>query len=230
MRQSLVRVRMAAKKISAEFCLGDPAFCSCKKNIYQLLCGILYFMRKQDAFAPNFLDQKDGRFRELQGTCESVFWQLRQSGIGVNPKKAAVISKSEENHLWASGILGCSSPTALQRTVFFYLGKNFCLRGGEEQQELKPSQLIRKRNPGQNVYVETGSKNRSGGLKEMNVDNKVVPIYACPAAGKRCLVWFTPKQTAIYCVWEGCALLEAKKWHSQEFKGAMVPLPACREA
>ena len=77
----------------------------------------------------------------------------------------------------------------MQRTVFFYLGKNFCLRGGEEQQELKPSQLIRKRNPGQNVYIETGSKNRSGGLKEMNVDNKVVPIYACPAAGERCLVY-----------------------------------------
>ena len=35
------------------------------KSIYQLLYGILRFMRKQDAFAPNFLDQKDGRFREL---------------------------------------------------------------------------------------------------------------------------------------------------------------------
>ena len=29
--QSLVRVRVAAKKVSAEFCLGDPAFCSCEK-------------------------------------------------------------------------------------------------------------------------------------------------------------------------------------------------------
>ena len=70
-------------------------------------------MRKQDAFASNFLDQKDGHFHELQGTCESVFEQLRQSGIGANPKQATVISKSEENHFWASGILGCSSPTAL---------------------------------------------------------------------------------------------------------------------
>ena len=41
----------------------------------------------------------------------------------------------------------------------------------------------------QYVDVETGSKNRSGGLKELNVDNKVVPIYACPAAGERCLVY-----------------------------------------
>ena len=80
-------------------------------------------MRKQDAFAPNFSDQKDGRFRELQGTCLSVFRQLRQSGIEENPKKAGVISKFEEKYRWASGILGCSSPTDLQRTVFFYLGK-----------------------------------------------------------------------------------------------------------
>ena len=29
----------------------------------------------------------------------------------------------------------------------------------------------------------------SGGLKELNVDNKVVQIYACPAAGERCLVY-----------------------------------------
>ena len=28
-------------------------------------------------------------------------------------------------------------------------------------------------------------------------------------------VRFIPKQTAIYCVWEGCALLEAKKWHAK---------------
>jgi len=83
-------------------------------------------------------------------------------------------------------ILGCSSPKALQRTVFFYSGKNFILRGGEEQRRVKPPQLICKKNPDPCVYVETGSKNRSGGL---NVGNKVVPIYASAAAGERCLVY-----------------------------------------
>ena len=73
--------------------------------------------------------------------------------------------------------------------VFFYIGKVFCLRGGEEQRQLKPSQLTRKKEPDHYVYVETGSKNRSGGLKELNVENKVVPVYASPAAGERCLVY-----------------------------------------
>ena len=40
-------------------------------------CFVGFCMRKQDAFVSNFLDQKDGHFRKLQGTCESVFRQLR---------------------------------------------------------------------------------------------------------------------------------------------------------
>ena len=95
-------------------------------------------MRKRDPCAPNFLDQKDGCFRELIGTCESVFRILRQSGVGANLQKAAAISK-EENMLWETGILSCSMPKSLQRTVFFYLGKDFCLRGCEELRQLKPS-------------------------------------------------------------------------------------------
>ena len=159
------------------------------KSLYQILCGILHFMRKRDPCAPNFLDQKDGRFRELIGTCESVFRILRQSGIGANPQKAAAISKEEENILWETGILSCSMPKSLQRAVFFYMGKDFCLRGGEEQRQLKPSQLVHKRDPDHYVYIETGSKNRSGGLRQINVENKIVPIYASPAAGERCLVF-----------------------------------------
>ena len=49
--------------------------------------------------------------------------------------------------------------------------------------------MTRKKEPDHYVYVETGSKNRSGGLKELNVENKVVPVYASPAAGERCLVY-----------------------------------------
>ena len=46
--QSLVRVRMAARKISAEFCLGDPAFCSCEK------CG-----DKCPKYSPSFQTARD---------------------------------------------------------------------------------------------------------------------------------------------------------------------------
>ena len=128
-------------------------------------------------------------FVSFTALASQLFRELRQSGIGANPSKAAAITKEEENMLWNSGVLGTSTPKALQRGVYFSLGKFFCLRGGEEQRQLKPSQLIRKRDPDQYVYVETGSKNRSGGLKEINLQNKVVPVYASPAAGERCVVY-----------------------------------------
>ena len=114
-------------------------------------------MHAEDPCAPNFLDQKDSRFHELHGTCELAFHQLRQNGVGANPKKVAVITTEEENVLWERGVLSRETPKALQRCVFHYLGKNFSLRGGEEQRGLKLLQLIWKRAPDQYVYIETGS-------------------------------------------------------------------------
>ena len=59
--------------------------------------------------------------------------------------------------------------------LFFYNGKKFLLQGGEEHRGLKFSQL--KRTSNAYIYTENGSKNRSGGLGQMRVENKVVPSY-----------------------------------------------------
>ena len=96
----------------------------------------------------------------------------------ISPNKTASTSK-EENMLWMM----------LQRAVFFSVRKVFCLRGSEDQRELKPSQLFCKSNPDKYVYVETGSNNQTGGLKQLGAENKVVHVYASPADGKRCLVY-----------------------------------------
>ena len=39
--------------------------------------------------------------------------------------------------------VGYSTPKILQRTIFFYIGLNFVLRGVQEQQDLVPSQFNR---------------------------------------------------------------------------------------
>ena len=75
----------------------------------------------------------------------------------------------------------------LLRTVFFYVGKVCCIRGGEEQRNLKPSQFKRYTNPHHYMYIENGSKNNSG--TSLRVINKNVPIYACEKSGERCLVY-----------------------------------------
>ena len=42
--------------------------------------------------------------------------------------------------------------------------------------------------PDHYVYTENSSKNRSGGLAQLRVSNKVVPAYSMTDAGERCHV------------------------------------------
>ena len=101
-----------------------------------------------------------------------------------------IITKEEENELWESGILGlATSPKALLRAVFFYNGKNFCLRGGTEHRDLKLSQFTRCSDPDNHyIYTENSSKNRQGGFAQLRIENKVVPIFANSSIGDRCHV------------------------------------------
>ena len=163
------------------------------KSIHQLLCGILRFMRSIDPACPNFLDRSDTRFRDFHGSCEVIFRRLHQSGVGTVVRHTPVFSIDEEGVLWSSGVLSVDNPKGLQRAVFYYVGKVFCLRGGDEQKNLKPSQFVRSQQPDRYVYTEHGSKNRSGGLGQLNVENKQVTGYATPDNQPRCIVFLLDK-------------------------------------
>ena len=155
------------------------------KSLYQLLCGLLRHSRRVQADPVNFLDRDDPRFKRLHGTCDVVFRELQQEGVGTIKKSAQVIQASDEDVLWTSGVLNTNTPLGLQRAVFFYMGKVCCLRGGEEQRNLKLSQLTRHEN--HFMYSEHGSKNRNGGFYQLGIDNKCVPIYRNEQAGERCV-------------------------------------------
>ena len=102
--------------------------------------------------------EKSGlRFKELRAACDNVARQLRKDSVGAEVKHAPVFTKEEEDRLWESGINGVDSPLALVRGVFFYVGKAPCLCGGQEQQDLKPSQFQCKYAPDRCVYVENDS-------------------------------------------------------------------------
>ena len=158
------------------------------KTLYQLLAGLLRDMRSRKPNCSNFLDPNDHRFDSLHNGIDNVFRELRSSGVGSDSKSAEAITKEEEAQLMEQGVLGTDSPRALLRAAFFLNGKNFCLRGGEEHRCLKLSQIKRYSAPDHYVYTENSSKNRSGGMAQMRVANKVVPIYATPEAGIRCHV------------------------------------------
>ena len=89
---------------------------------------------------------------------DSVYRKLRSNGVGAEKQSAEPFTKEEENKLWEQVIMGNGSPEALLRAVFFYNGKNVCLRGGEEHRNLRLSQLKRTQNG--YVYTENASKNR----------------------------------------------------------------------
>ncbi len=79
--------------------------------------------------------------------------------------------------------MGTKTPQALFNAVFYYNGKNLCLRGGDEHRRLQLSQFERKTD--HYIYNENCSKNRSGTFKQMHLTNKVVPFYCtCTVGGE----------------------------------------------
>ena len=113
--------------------------------------------------------------------CDSIFKQLHQKGIGADIKQTAVLSQEQENQLWEKRIFDLNTPVGLLRAIFFYNGKNFCSRGGQEQRNLKLSQFKRKTSVvnGKELasYTYIGSKNRQGGFSFLNQHNKIVQHY-----------------------------------------------------
>lgn len=110
------------------------------RTIYALLCGILREMRAANADYPNFLNKDYAYFHV---SLDNLLRSLRKDGFVAASSHAEGISTDEENILWDSGVLNVDSPLGLLRAVFYYCGKCFCLRGGEEHRNLSLSQLER---------------------------------------------------------------------------------------
>ncbi len=154
-------------------------------TLNNILAGVLRYMRSiNPEKCPNFFSKENIAFVNFRNTMDSVFRNLRKDGVGAKKKHAKPFSKIEENELWESGVLGTDNPVSLQRAVFYYNGKNFCLRGGSEHRDLKISQL--KRDSTGYTYTENASKNRHGGIAQLRLDNKSVFIAAVEEAGERC--------------------------------------------
>jgi hypothetical protein len=71
-------------------------------------------------------------FTDFHRTCDNVYWQLHANGIGTTTSHTESFTTEEQDHLLTSGIFSFENLISLQRAVFFYVGKHFCVRGGEE--------------------------------------------------------------------------------------------------
>ena len=159
------------------------------KTIQQLLAGLQRKMLDANPDAPRFMDRQESCFRDLTRTCDSVYRDLHSKGVGTSVRHTSIFSSEDEAKLWETGVLADTSPKSLQRAVFYYIGKRFCIRGGEEQRKLGPSQFLRTENPDCYTYVEHGSKNRNGGIGQVRQENKCVHCYSVPDKAPQCLVF-----------------------------------------
>ena len=156
------------------------------RSIHLILAGIQRTVLEVSPDSPRFFDQSDNTFRGLRQSCDTMYQELRSQGIRMEVNHTPIINMNEEQKLWDTSVLSVNSPVRLQRAVFFYVGKRFCIRGGEEQRKLGPSQFKRSFNPDCYTFIEHGSKNRSGGLEQLKID---VPCYPVPEESPRCLVY-----------------------------------------
>ena len=140
-------------------------------NTLRNILAAIYRVMKENLGATNVTTFMEKEVREhsyprLHNAIDFQFRLLRCNGIGVERKQASVITTDQEKVMWNKGALGMHSPKVLLQTVFFYNGKNFCLRGRQEHQTLRFSQIVRFSNPDRYTYFEFGSKNHHGGVND----------------------------------------------------------------
>ena len=151
------------------------------KTLQLLLFGLQRHLNSALSTEVNFM--RDPEFHDLRKILDSYYRKLHQEGVGCSSKSTELLTREDEEKLWQSGVLNPDTPQGLLNCVFFLNGKNFCLRGGQEHRELKLSQLKRDVVSLQGsmkvcyTYTEHGSKNRSGGLKQLKMENKIVRQY-----------------------------------------------------
>ena len=164
------------------------------RSLYLILAGLQRHIRRLRP-TETFNLFHDPVFYPLKNVCDSVFKRLHSKGIGTDTKATPVLSVSEGDVLWKEGVINLNHPEGLlKNAVFFYNGKNFCLRGGLEHRNLKLSQVkkevttIDDKKVACYIYSECGSKNNQGGFASLNLKNKSVRQYQNDEDTERCHV------------------------------------------
>ena len=153
------------------------------KTLYMLIDGLQREIRLHKHSDEEFNLFTDARFESFRNCCNHEFRRLHQKGVATSIHHTETLTEDDERKLWESGVLNVDTPIGLFNCVFFYNGKKFCLRGGDEHRNLKLSQLqreevmVQQKSVVRYTYTEHGSKNRSGGMRQFHLNNKIVHQY-----------------------------------------------------
>lgn len=133
----------------------------------------------------------DFEFTESREVLDAQMKYLARQG-NVKPKRRAeIITRDMEDHLWNNGVLGSDSPKKLLETLIYLLGLHLGLRACSEHKALefdKQITLVTANGVEYLQYVETVSKNKSFGLRQSNLEPKVVKVMCNKDNVDRCVV------------------------------------------
>ena len=163
--------------------------CYPPKTLLSIVMGLQSYLCQERQIRLNFLVDKD--FESFRQVLDSEMKRLSATGLGTTSKQAEVITKEQEDSLWASKLLGDYSPLVLLRTIVYLNGKHFALRSGAEHHSLRfNSPQITLHEPAGETpylkYVEDVSKSNQGGLKHRRVRRKEVTHFANVDNPERC--------------------------------------------
>lgn len=120
--------------------------------------------------------------------------ELSSRGLGLDKKKAEIITAEQEDIMWRKGILGRDRPAKILDTVLFQLGLHFSLRAGQEHRYLRfgpNSQITVCFEQDETKYLEYKedvSKTNRGGLQHKHLAPKITRAYQNTNVPERCPV------------------------------------------
>ncbi len=162
-------------------------------SLYHIICGIQRHLQFNGHPSIDFFN--NSAFADLKLTLDAEMKRLQKGGVGSKKRQAEPLTLDEEELLWALGLLGSSSPQALEDTIIFMNGLYFALRSGNEHRLLRsdPCQIELVERNGERPYLhytEDISKNRPGVLKGRKVKQKIVIHHANEANPERFFIRF----------------------------------------
>ncbi|XP_011408935.1 PREDICTED: zinc finger MYM-type protein 2-like [Amphimedon queenslandica] len=161
------------------------------ESLYGLCSGIQRYIREKRS------DRNDEPIdlAHFRSSFNAVLKDLHSRRIGTVKKQASVITEDVENQLWLQNILGDDTPSKLLNTLVYCLGVNLALHSGREHCSLRPDtctcmfQLVELPDGRCYLeYIEWGSKNNAGGLRDRKNCNKSVKIFPNVENPQRCVI------------------------------------------
>ena len=149
-----------------------------QSTLVSLLAGLQSHLAQRGKPFQFFSDQK---FQKIKSSLDSAMKRSVAENVGVHRNHIEIITKNEEEQLWAAGELGSNDAVQLQQTLFFFNGLHFGMRGGEEHRRLAIDQFqIKSSDDGISYieYFEKPGKTYKGGLNQRKVSPTVKRFHA----------------------------------------------------